>query len=450
MDGEAGAELLCALLEYRVRETEDLAVVAARRLKLGLELGECLIRTRGAAALARLPDLDTLDLSPWEYRTIFVLLSDGNADALSTALRAAVAHGSARAVGGALLHAFEDGVWPAADALQAALGSSRSGVRAAALYFLSLHDKDRLTPELRAAALAPPAEGAEAPSEDERLARELAGRRMGRAPTPIPDWEAWLASERAVAEPFPMALLRGRLRPAEAKAWDASNRREGGPYRHKSRPADLVSYRADHQRSKEMWTPQRYPSGFVAGLLRTTGCRSSARPLGAPIPFGEDGIPQAAIQPATASACDQAGAALLATARPPWDRATRSGRKETVVIPDVRILSCLAEETPEPEPSPSPTPSSVHRSAPPRVRAPRRTRNVEPDFPASMRGLSGRVVLRADISTTGCVRGVVVERSAGTDFDLAALVAVSQWAYTPTLLDGVPSPVIMTVSVQFR
>jgi protein TonB len=34
--------------------------------------------------------------------------------------------------------------------------------------------------------------------------------------------------------------------------------------------------------------------------------------------------------------------------------------------------------------------------------------------------------------------------------DAAALAAVSQWAYTPTLLNGTPVPVVMTVTVTFR
>ena len=32
----------------------------------------------------------------------------------------------------------------------------------------------------------------------------------------------------------------------------------------------------------------------------------------------------------------------------------------------------------------------------------------------------------------------------------AAMDAVKQWVYTPTLLNGVPVPVIMTVTVNFR
>ena len=34
--------------------------------------------------------------------------------------------------------------------------------------------------------------------------------------------------------------------------------------------------------------------------------------------------------------------------------------------------------------------------------------------------------------------------------DKAAIEAVRQWVYTPTLLNGVPVPVIMTVAVNFK
>lgn len=35
-------------------------------------------------------------------------------------------------------------------------------------------------------------------------------------------------------------------------------------------------------------------------------------------------------------------------------------------------------------------------------------------------------------------------------FNEAALEAVRQWAYTPTLRDGVPIPILLTVTVHFR
>ena len=45
---------------------------------------------------------------------------------------------------------------------------------------------------------------------------------------------------------------------------------------------------------------------------------------------------------------------------------------------------------------------------------------------------------------------VAVQTSMGPEFDQAAIDAVRQWVYTPTLLNGVPVPVIMTVTVNFK
>ena len=60
------------------------------------------------------------------------------------------------------------------------------------------------------------------------------------------------------------------------------------------------------------------------------------------------------------------------------------------------------------------------------------------------------VILDATISPTGCVSGISLIAGVDTPLDLAALDAVSGWAYTPTLLDGQPVPVAMTVTVNFR
>jgi protein TonB len=60
------------------------------------------------------------------------------------------------------------------------------------------------------------------------------------------------------------------------------------------------------------------------------------------------------------------------------------------------------------------------------------------------------VILDAVISPTGCIRSVRVGRSVAPDLDAAAMIAVGQWRYTPTLLHGKPVPVLMTVTVNFR
>jgi protein TonB len=62
--------------------------------------------------------------------------------------------------------------------------------------------------------------------------------------------------------------------------------------------------------------------------------------------------------------------------------------------------------------------------------------------------VQGVVILEAIIGPAGAVTEVKVLRSVPL-LDDAAIAAVSQWQYTPTLLNGVPVPIIMTVTVNF-
>jgi protein TonB len=63
-------------------------------------------------------------------------------------------------------------------------------------------------------------------------------------------------------------------------------------------------------------------------------------------------------------------------------------------------------------------------------------------------GIQGIVIIEATIGADGHVVNARVLRSRPL-LDEAALAAVRSWEYTPTLLNGVPVPVIMTVTVQF-
>jgi TonB family protein len=58
------------------------------------------------------------------------------------------------------------------------------------------------------------------------------------------------------------------------------------------------------------------------------------------------------------------------------------------------------------------------------------------------------VVLEAHVGGDGRVVDASVLRSI-PELDQAALDAVKQWEFTPTLLNNTPVPVIMTVTVQF-
>jgi protein TonB len=75
---------------------------------------------------------------------------------------------------------------------------------------------------------------------------------------------------------------------------------------------------------------------------------------------------------------------------------------------------------------------------------------VKPVYPAAARsaGVQGAVVVEVTIDRNGRVKDAKVLRSIPL-LDQAALDAVKQWQFTPTLLNGVPVPVIMTVTVNF-
>jgi protein TonB len=79
-----------------------------------------------------------------------------------------------------------------------------------------------------------------------------------------------------------------------------------------------------------------------------------------------------------------------------------------------------------------------------------RTKYVMPEYPiiARQAWIQGVVIIEAVIGANGKVQEARVRRSHPL-LEQAALSAVKQWEYTPTHLNGRPTPVIMTVTVQF-
>ena len=102
-----------------------------------------------------------------------------------------------------------------------------------------------------------------------------------------------------------------------------------------------------------------------------------------------------------------------------------------------------------PEPPPPPPPAAPVRVGG-NIKQPQKTKDVRPIYPpiAQSARVQGIVIIEAVIGPDGAVRDAKVLRSIPL-LDQAALDAVRQWVFTPTLLNGQPVPVIMTVTVQF-
>jgi periplasmic protein TonB len=104
---------------------------------------------------------------------------------------------------------------------------------------------------------------------------------------------------------------------------------------------------------------------------------------------------------------------------------------------------------PPPPPAPAPPPEEPVRVGG-EVVPPVKTRDAAPLYPPIARaaGISGAVIIEATIGPDGRVQNARVLRSVPL-LDEAALEAVRQWEFTPTLLNGAPVAVLMTVTVVF-
>lgn len=124
------------------------------------------------------------------------------------------------------------------------------------------------------------------------------------------------------------------------------------------------------------------------------------------------------------------------------------------VVPSGVADGVVLGETFVADPPPPPPPSSEIRREPVpvggHIKRPTKIRDASPAYPviAQAARVQGTVILEAVIDVDGKVQNLRVLRSIPL-LDQAAIAAVQQWEYSPTRLNGVAVPVIMTVTVTF-
>jgi protein TonB len=101
---------------------------------------------------------------------------------------------------------------------------------------------------------------------------------------------------------------------------------------------------------------------------------------------------------------------------------------------------------PPPSPPPVTTPVRIGGS----IQAPTLVHRVEPEYPdiAVVAKVRGVVILEATIGVDGTVESVRVLRRIKF-LDQAAVDAVKQWRYSPLVLNGVPTPFVLSVTLNF-
>lgn len=128
-----------------------------------------------------------------------------------------------------------------------------------------------------------------------------------------------------------------------------------------------------------------------------------------------------------------------------WDRAI------TLSVGQVQeSIVVSAARAPEASPSAPAGPRQVRVGG--NIRPPVKVKNVNPTYPPSMReaGRQGRVQLDAVIGTDGAVHSLrVLGAHVHPDLAVAAVDAVRQWQFRPTLLNGEAVEVVMRVAIDF-
>jgi protein TonB len=85
------------------------------------------------------------------------------------------------------------------------------------------------------------------------------------------------------------------------------------------------------------------------------------------------------------------------------------------------------------------------------IKEPAKLKDVRPVYPAMAKqaGVQGLVILECLVSPQGRVASVKPLRGPAL-LTQAAIEAVRQWSYAPTIVDGVAVPILLTVTVNFK
>jgi TonB family protein len=290
-----------------------------------------------------------------------------------------------------------------------------------------------------------PADGApDAPADWEQFGRELLARHQRKTRTP--DRSALIRASGEQGSVRVLALAERLLTRPEIAEVRSTLGRDGyaAARRRVPEPASAASGRSMRL------LPVRW-IGFLRQLLDAARCPvDRAFKFGiAAVGYGPDGrVKEVALNDnPLPDGCRLATRVLARLSLADATYSLLDGAREWLLLPlDAEWVGCASDSAPTYRGSPAHTirPDS-------RVEVPEKVRHVNPGYPPSLqaRGVTGVVLLEAEITGTGCVRTAKVLRTPDPSFSASALHAVSGWRFKPTVIDGVAVPVVMTVTVSF-
>jgi TonB family protein len=456
-DPSAAAEQAEALaaLGAPPRDAELLAA-AQRDARFAPAVAMALARSRGASALAH---AGLVSDDRWALREFVALATRREAPALTTLAAGAIREGNV-ALATAAFEAAADAGLILEDAVLSAFAAPAAEMRVPAYWHVTLGEA-KPSPRIAAAIETVPEATGRSEHAPARLALEMLRRRLGRPRKEDAQWVTALGDPGPEGVPHELGDDREalkRLTRAELAALSGHLRHDPGALHEELQNRPRAPRGTPDTSRPALRTPDGYPRGLIGDLMRVSGCAPGQDSTfhGGEVVYGTDGrprrvslLPPGHVKPE----CVTALKALLLLRLAGADSVSANGHTESLIQPLVpAVVGCLQEVEPSDTRPPRPVGGRPERQGRGRIKEPKKLRNVAPNYPDSAKSsrVQGTVVLRAVIGASGCVRSVAVLRQVHPALDLSALYAVSQWRYTPTLLDGVPVPVIMTVTVNYR
>jgi TonB family protein len=187
--------------------------------------------------------------------------------------------------------------------------------------------------------------------------------------------------------------------------------------------------------------------GFLTSLIDASGCNLSMESAFGlvQIAYRPDGRPASAGvgQTLRTPGCQAALRALPGVTIVDDDAAIQPEAVQWLVFPVLPdVVACVD----------APSMPATAAGAATTVVPPAKTTDVPPRYPASatVAGTGGGVMLDATISARGCVSRLRIQKSLSQPLDLSALIAVSQWGYTPATANGTPVDASIAIEVPFK
>lgn len=192
--------------------------------------------------------------------------------------------------------------------------------------------------------------------------------------------------------------------------------------------------------------PESFVPGLDAAVADTARCRPGRDEVAVmAVAYGDRGQVREVRFAATSAspACREAAALLAVLEVAPIADLAAAARTD-------HLVAVFTRETLECERRSSRPPRSTDPNA--RITSPRKLRDVRPVYPKHLIAarVQGTVIVEALIDGSGCIARAAVIEPVHPELDAAALAAVAQWRFTPTLLNGEPVAVIMTTTVGFN